>query len=474
MLENQNPSLPKNEDVGLFIGVNDYRAYEESAGQRAGGSYLPGSVNDAKAFWRLARKRGMRLDNLRILTSPALEPAELGDRATAANVGPATRESIEQGLRWLAERLAASSAIAGLLTYSGHGAYVEDAGLVVCPSDTRLTAEGKLENVLPYSRFGALLGPAGDNLTTVLDCCYSGAASGQENPVASLGRVPVPASVTAKDMAFAGRVLAACGPQEVTQQAPFLGVFHGAYTWAVASVLGHWKTVPDGDGRRSTLAHGELTDRAAQLVRSLAFTGTPQVEGPDNVRQLAVMQRGSEPADTTVSPDGWRRDVQLDPGDGTYRWYGVNDGILLVANVLVPRVDVTIGGTTYRAGTEYWFNVVTSMTATSIYFDWEDYTTEPPPNLGTQSFTMPQSRTWSEATPSNGSTTYVNNVQGVALKWGLTYSSTAGWGGTLYWYTVTEQQQNKIFGGTTSPRWGFHASTSPSASWYGTEVPPTV
>jgi hypothetical protein len=483
MIENQNPSIPNNDDCGLFIGVDDYRAYEESAGQKAGRSCLPGSVNDAKAFWRLARTMGMRLDNLRILTSPPLQPADLGEGATSKNVGRATREGIEQGVRWLADCLGASSAIAGLLTYSGHGAYVEDGGLVVCPSDTRATAGGGLENVLPYSRLGELLGPAGRNLTTVLDCCHSGAASDQDDAIPSLGRLPVPESVTAKDMAFAGRVLAACGPQQVTQQALFLGVYHGAFTWAIASVLAQWKTVPDGDGRRATLAYGELVARAAQLVRSLALRCAPQVQGPDNVRQLAVMQRGDEPADTSVSPDGWRRNLQMDPGDKTYRWYSVHyetgtQPHAHIANVLVPRVDVTIDKTTYRAGTEYWFNVVTSVNASAIHFCWLDYaSTDSPPFLGTQSFTMPRVRTdWSSQTPSNDATTYVNNETGIALTWALTYDQGARrWNGHLTWYAVTQQQQNAVFHRGT-PGGGdvqYRASTAANVDWYCTDVPPT-
>ncbi|MEZ4300482.1 MAG: caspase family protein [Polyangiaceae bacterium] len=448
-----------NADLGLFIGVNDYSAYDRSVDNRKGTSDLPGSIHDAKTFWRVARWLGMRPENLRIVTSPKIDPAEL-EGATADNVGEATEQGILAGVGWLATGLANRPERAALMTYSGHGAYEAAKGLLLCPSNT----EGAdLKHAIPFSTLSELLRPVGENLTSVLDCCHAGAVkgrppSGSEGRLLSIGGAEVPSSVMPHDLAFAGRVLSACRPQETTQQARFMGRWAGAFTWAVASAMEQWKSVPDGAGRRLDVTYGTLASQAAALLQTLSLQGTPQVTGPRGVRDLAVLQRGTTPAETTEDPDGVGLQLQLDPGGGCYRWYTIRDNNgVTYANVLVPRTEGQIGGsgTTYMPGTEYWFNVITSRlsSSTSLQFLWTDYSSwSSGPSLGTQSFTMPRTpRTVGASQPPHATDTFVNNSLGASLRWDI-YKSGSVWFGDLYWYTLTTtgEVNNNIFQGSTS------------------------
>jgi hypothetical protein len=463
----------KNDDCALFIGVNDYSAYDRSVDQPPGKSSLPGSRNDARAFWRVARWLGMRPENLRILTSPPLDPAEL-EGATAANVGEASESGILEGVGWLASMLRGQPQRAALMTYSGHGAYLDSKGLLLCPSDTQ---GADLQHAIAFSTLGELLGPAGQNLTTVLDCCHSGAAGastsgGSDRRIPSLGRALVPDRVTEQDLCFAGRVLAACRPQQVTEQSLFMGQWDGSFSWAVASAMEQWKSVPDGDGRRLEVRYGDLIDRSAVLMKTLAFSGFPLVTGPANVRALAVMQRGEVPAEASWKPDAKPIILQLDPGQLGYRYYTIVDSLSNpVAEVLVPNVTTTIGGNMYYAGTEYWFGVRQTTPSTSLTFAWTDYTlSATPPTLGTLSFTMGRNATWSSSgAPPNQSDDFVSNTVNSAVMWRLAYSG-GRWSGSLDWYFVTPQ--SSIFGGSVSSPQTFTASTTASPGWYTASIPP--
>src|SRR5687768_6024996 len=60
------------DNLALFIGVNDYSAFDVSTGKDKGASNLLGSRNDAIVFWHVCRLIGVPPANIRILTSPRL------------------------------------------------------------------------------------------------------------------------------------------------------------------------------------------------------------------------------------------------------------------------------------------------------------------------------------------------------------------------------------------------------------------
>lgn len=178
--------------------------------------------------------------------------------------------------------------------------------------------------------------------------------------------------------------------------------------------------------------------------------------------------------DTSDSANPKPMILQMDPGQLSYRFYTITDNSSnTIGKVLVPAENVTISGTPYYAGTEYWFDVTTSTPSTSITFSWTDYSaTSSPPTLGTQSFTMTRTPSWSTGAPSNASNVFVSNTIGIALKWELSYADNR-WSGDVVWYVVTLQQQNTAFGGTTSSPQTLTASTSPNPTWYNATVAPS-
>ncbi|EYF05333.1 caspase family protein [Chondromyces apiculatus] len=97
----------KGDGFALFIGVDDYRAYDPS-----GAANLRGSVNDAVAFWRMGRQLGLAPERMRLLTSGRVDLARL-DGATEANGGDANAQGILSGVRWLAARLAEATGATG-------------------------------------------------------------------------------------------------------------------------------------------------------------------------------------------------------------------------------------------------------------------------------------------------------------------------------------------------------------------------
>ena len=91
------------DNYALFIGVEDYAAFDASLGQPAGTSDLPGAVADAVAFFRVCQELGVPAENMRILSSPRLDPLALVG-VPAACVGDATSASMTKSL----SRVAAS------------------------------------------------------------------------------------------------------------------------------------------------------------------------------------------------------------------------------------------------------------------------------------------------------------------------------------------------------------------------------
>src|SRR3954469_8578964 len=97
----------------LLIGVNDYSAYDASQGKSKGTSDLPGSVNDARAWWTFCTAMGFLPENVRVLTSPGIHGEKLPG-ATEHTMGEATERAILEGVKWLAEKLGSNPAAVGL------------------------------------------------------------------------------------------------------------------------------------------------------------------------------------------------------------------------------------------------------------------------------------------------------------------------------------------------------------------------
>lgn len=152
------------------------------------------------------------------------------------------------------------------------------------------------------------------------------------------------------------------------------------------------------------------------------------------------------PAPTSIAP-------QMDPGQKDFRHYVlktiVNGSPVIVAQVIVPKYDVTIGGALYSQGMEYWHGVSATAPQGSLIFEWRDFArTEafsPSPSLGARSFRMSQAPPWTSqmTLPALSATTFGSATLGVLLSWQLTRNATGTWGGALVWYSGSGQ--NNVF-----------------------------
>ncbi len=348
----------------LIIGIDDYTAFDPS-----GASNLPGSVNDARAVRRSCDGIGMSPENVRVLTSSLPGHASTGGSADAE----ASEAAIRDGLRWLAERVAAGRK--GLLWYSGHGAYTKDEHLLLCPSDT--TGSG-FEHAIPFASLRAIFEAHRSELTVVLDCCHGGPTmSARGGRVSTLGGDPVPTELPDADLDVGAVVLAACAPGEQTQQSSFMGVAHGAFTWALLSVADQWVAEQQGRNVAIEMTYRDLVKRTTALLAALDFTGTPQVY-PQSAGRLAVMQSGDGRLKTSGAPNATRAKAQLDPSTKTtgYRLYTWKDGAgSRVARTVVPVTAMDFsssGGNNYEKDStkEYWIIEKDGAPAT---LDWVDF-----------------------------------------------------------------------------------------------------
>lgn len=290
------------DNCALFIGVEDYSAFDASLGQPAGTSDLPGARADAIAFFEVCKDLGIPAENMRILTSPRLDPAALS-LLPAACLGDATAESILEGTRWLAERLGAAGKPPGLFTYSGHGDWLEGEGLVLCPSDT--TGPG-LRGALPFARLQAIFDAqrAAANLTVLLDTCHAGAArAGMGRRAGSLSGRALPALLGGQIPSLGDRMVAACKAGELAWRGKFSGVSRGAFSWAVASTLEQWSPRSVGGHVELDLSYDELVDRARRLLSALSFEQTPVLHGRPGTGQTPFFHAGPGGAGDPTSAD---------------------------------------------------------------------------------------------------------------------------------------------------------------------------
>ena len=441
-----------NDGFALLIGVDDYSSFDASRRQPLGTTDLPGSRNDARAFWRLCRRVGIEAANIRVLTSPPIDFHELPG-AGPENVAPATEAEILAKTAWLAEHLAAprdgGDRPTGLFTYSGHGDWLPGKGLVLCPADVAATGDADLVHAVPFHALNELLGRgvAAENLTVVLDTCHSGAvgAAGAgdrltHRRLGSLtGRAPA-GHVPALEQ-LAGRVLVGARPDQVAYQAVVDGQFRGVFSWALTVAMEQWRVTPEGSGVRLDVSYGKLVETARRVLSALWFEQTPELHGPAGLADLAVFHACREgclaghPGDTTVVPNGVFKAAELDPGVDNYLIYTITQGGTQIGQVLVTSTE----GGGYGAATEYWYMTagISSRSAVTITPGTSQSWTTPPSGLGTLSFKMANSTSWTRATRSGNIMTYSNLTTGEyeGMVWGMT--ETAGvWSGTITWWSL--------------------------------------
>jgi hypothetical protein len=140
---------------------------------------------------------------------------------------------------------------------------------------------------------------------------------------------------------------------------------------------------------------------------------------------------GVEPGD---GPTGAAEQTEIDPGTDDYVIYSVlNDAGLQLGSVLVTAT----AGDGYDANTEYWYlttNLSNSSAVTFIGGASESWST-PPSGLGTLSFTMNRTPTWSTASSRGTFPVYSDVFTGEydAVNWGMSESG-GSWTGSITWW----------------------------------------
>lgn len=428
----------------LLVGIDDYSAYDASAGNPAGTSDLPAGKNDVRAAYRLCRALGIEAENIHVLTSPKLAAGELGPGVVPGYAGEATRAEIAAQVAWLAKALShepgAGDAPVGLLAYSGHGDFL-DGHLALCPSDVRAVKgaapSADLENVIGFPEIRATLARssgASENLTVLLDCCHAAAAAGS--------RPGARAALTGRKRTAAGpvtypgdRMLMAAAPGEISHQSVFCGEAHGALTWAATVVADQWRVISEGGTDRLTITYGELRARAQRLLDALSIPQQLALVGPPGVEELPFFHRGAADRGdgAAAAPDRGRPGVQLNPdtnkayalyklyveykrGDASY-----HHTCYALSTASAPPAGSTF---TYAAQKEYW--QVTSEFAHAF-----NSTADSDRRVTISSV----SDSWGSTDPLSGTTDLVDTNSGEL--WTSTAPSDVSW---LYWSTSANNQ----------------------------------
>jgi hypothetical protein len=477
----------------LLIGVSDYSAYDASADMPRGTSNLPGSVNDARAFYRHCRGLGIRPENIWVLTSPQLSPSDLEmDEQARGGVrtGEATREEILDKVAWISAKLGDASQPTGLMTYSGHGDYLAGDGFVLCPGDVAQGGKNGLKNAVSCKELQGIVRQHGAsaNLTVLLDACHAGAAKEAPESRTSLTNRAIKVGMLATDApAISDRVITACARDQSAHQSTFSGEDRGAFSWAVGSVLNQWKKVEEGDHVRLTLSYGELVSRADRLLKSLSFQEAPELLGAPQLGDLAFLQRGLTviPGSTSREPDALMKAAQLDPDQHDYALYEMSANSAVFASILVANTGATIGGVSFTAGDEHWSmnangpgtsNVSLAITSDQ---DWPGGSSIPgfPVGSARPTFKMPSGVTWSTAGSNPSGVHLMSLMTGVkqGLKFNLSYDSgLSRWSGSLIWYqSVPSGSSPTSFVLTSSGTLTYNSgSVSPPANhgWYTTTL----
>lgn len=361
----------------VLIGIDDYRTFDgKKTDEKPGPNQLYGSLNDVRAWWNVCRAFGFDPARVRVLTSPMIDPSTL-EGATSANIFPATAEQLKTSVSWLAARLVSEEEKGGvgLLVYSGHGYWKYGTGLLLCPSDI---CGPELDNAVLIDHLQQIVGQypgAARNLTAVLDCCFSyemsprrgrrslrvPGESGKPQGALTAPPVPPPPPLVAE------RLLLACRPHESAFEAEFAGRRHGAFSWALTSVLGQWKRVWENGVLRSDLSYRHARTRSRALLKALSYRQHPTLWGPDHakvVARLPFLHPGDEvhEGETSRKPDGWREGIEVHPDwlftlNFYYNETGRSTKVYVLGMSPGDGVLSDGSGNTYSAGTdgcEYW------------------------------------------------------------------------------------------------------------------------
>lgn len=417
-------------------------------------------------------------------------------------VGEPTREAILRGVKWLADRLTMLvrlrwtagdetrdrweqwPSFPGFMAYSGHGARGTE-GLYLCPRDVR--AKG-LANAVSFSELRRILDRASDldgddpelvaarpgllailekeralpgvrptdNLTVVLDCCFSGASDLlnklHQVPTITPGRLSPGQEIHAQPK-LGSRVLCASERGQTAYQALLGGEWHGAFSWALTTVLEQWRFVEAERGRfrRTDISHAELLYRTRALLQALSFPQHPVLL--DTLANKPVFWHDTEELggdETACEPPTDRPGIQIDPtGDHGFAYYKIFD----LAGALLAEVVANESFTELDPNTEYW-QIDSSLTELDtdliegLSVERDTTLSTPPVDETNKSFKCAVYPHWASQSLS-GKFQVVTTEKG---EYGLrlrVWRGETGWSGSVEWFSKTGAQVFTLGAGTT-------------------------
>jgi hypothetical protein len=309
-------AMPTNNGYALLIGVDDYSTYDRSMGNPGNTSDLLGSRHDAVLFYWLCRRLfGLPPSNIKILTSPSLSQAELEySDAPPENLGEATEGSIRSGVDWLVQQMNGGT-VQGLLTFSGHGAWVEDKGAVICPADVREAFTGAI--TVRDLRSAVERGKARKALTVVLDCSHAAPQRYAVAPLDLRRNTALPHGGSAEDVAtddqafnMSDRTLLAARPGKHAYQAQLGRGFHGALSFSLVTVAEQWRATQEAVSGQYDVSYKRLFRRVKDVFKALEMGQKPELRASKAIRKVPFF--ALEGKKKARKSDAARRSAALD------------------------------------------------------------------------------------------------------------------------------------------------------------------
>ena len=305
----------------LLIGINDYTTFSPS-----GRDNLVGSVNDALSAAKLAYELGCPPENIHLcLADPMADTealrARLDPAIAGAHVSGADRADILACLSWLAAAMTMPQA-KGLLWFSGHG-FSNVQGPALCPADTA-SGDGMPQNLL--SNRDVLEGLAGrhaeSHLMVVIDACHSAADTQIDMRPRALSASLTLSRKSPVDLCYEryGNVVAiAARAHEQGWELTGAGSRHGAFSWAMLTVLRRWGVTdrPLGDriDRFIDLTYADLMDKVRRMLDTLEVNQRPVLyAAPTSLNRTVFHGFGNDDMSSAEPDDAGGR--ELFPGAG--------------------------------------------------------------------------------------------------------------------------------------------------------------
>lgn len=453
--------MKKNETHVLIIGIDRYESPSLPA--------LRGARNDAIAWYRFCVDHlGVEPKNIAVLASPPLSQHDLGPGSAHSRLRGASRAEIVEEAR----RLAADAGCnPGLMTFSGHGlALGADPGgaaaadLALCPSDThveRSADDAAVGGMLRFAELSEIFGSQDckDNITVVLDTCYSSGPTGpmrQAAPAGSAAQSAADSLDRARQIlrvdAFTNRLFLGARHWTSAYEIKVGGQWRGAASYAMTTLMERWALREEDGLRFPNVSHADLLDAMRDFFDVLGVPQLPALWGKRRLDEMAVLRSGLRfsPGETSPRPNAATNLRQLPVNPDKVALITILDqNQNPIIHVVALGSSVPTGITGYNAGTEYWYtNTTSAPNPTSLTYSVTETTSQHAVDAFVSGWTLSIQcaqligttnwSTWSSGTNSTGrlyraaDPSRNDTYMGLYLQW-----ASNGTLSTYSWYRIT-------------------------------------